>query len=428
MQNSSNSNGENCSVEDEFKYTLYSSAFSIVFILGLLFNIVALYIFICTLKQRNETTTYMLNLAVCDTFFVLSLPFRIYYFLNKQNWPFGKALCKISVSLFYMNMYGSMIFLTCICADRFLAIVYPFASRSLRTRRSAKIACCSVWLLVLSISLPVGFKLETSDDRNTTTNNTYCFENFSNTQWKSKLLSVVLVMGTVGFVIPLLINLFCSMMILSTLRNLDTIKSEGQLNKAKILRMIVVHLLVFCFCFIPYNVNLFFYSLVRSKAISNCAVETIVKTLYPITLCIAVTNCCFDPVIYYFTSETIQNCIKRKSLAVRSSRKHCDNPDNKPPGNTAQFLTTKLIFNESTVWGSRGLYSKQSRWEQYVPVYTSTWHICKKNELLCVCMCCYFKIICNASSLCWHGHLYKINLCQFIYLLILKIQEQCGFT
>ncbi|XP_053504465.1 lysophosphatidic acid receptor 6 [Ictalurus furcatus] len=343
--NSSNSNGGNCSVEDEFKYTLYSSAFSIVFILGLLFNIVALYIFICTLKQRNETTTYMLNLAVCDTFFVLSLPFRIYYFLNKQNWPFGTVLCKISVSLFYTNMYGSMLFLTCICADRFLAIVHPFASRSLRTRRSAKIACCSVWLLVLSISLAVGFKLETSSNKN----NSYCFENFSNSQWKFELFGVVLVMETVGFVIPLLINLFCSMMILSTLRNLDTIKSEGQLNKAKILRMIVVHLLVFCFCFIPYNVNLVFYSLVRSKAISNCAVETIVKTLYPITLCIAVTNCCFDPVIYYFTSETIQNCIKRKSLAVRSTRKHCDNPDNEPPGNTAQFLPTKLIFNESTV-------------------------------------------------------------------------------
>lgn len=340
----SNITNGNCTVQDSFKNILYSSSFSIVFVLGLLFNIVALYIFTCTLKQRNETTTYMLNLAVCDMLFVLSLPFRISYFLNR-TWPFGPTLCKITVALFYMNMYGSILFLTCISADRFLAIVYPFASRSLRTKRNAKIACCSVWLLVLSVSLTAGFQLETSSTDNTS----YCFENFSNPQWKSKLSKVVLVMETVGFVIPLLINLFCSGMILRTLRNLDASKSKGQLNKAKILRMIGVHLLVFCFCFVPYNVNLVFYTLVRSKAIENCAVETIVKTINPVALCIAVTNCCFDPVIYYFTSETIQNCIKRKSHAAHGSRRPCGNPDTKPPANTPQFLLAKFIFTESAV-------------------------------------------------------------------------------
>lgn len=339
-----NSTERNCTVQDEFKYMLYSSAFSIVFILGMLFNIVALYIFTCSLKQRNETTTYMLNLAVCDMLFVLSLPFRISYFLNR-SWAFGEAFCKITVALFYMNMYGSILFLTCISADRFLAIVYPFASRSLRTRRNAKIVCCSVWILILSVSLAIGFHLERPSDGSSRS----CFENFSNSQWKSKLSKVVLVMETVGFVIPLLINLFCSAMILKTLKNLDTVKSEGHLNKTKILRMINVHLLSYCVCFIPYNVNLVFYTLVRSKTIDNCAVETVVKTIYPIALCIAVTNCCFDPVIYYFTSETIQNCFKRKSYAAPNGRKNCDDPDNNPPAQTAQVLIAKLILTESTL-------------------------------------------------------------------------------
>lgn len=335
-----------CFVQDEFKYTLYTSVFSIIFILGLLLNMVALYIFICTLKPRNETTIYMLNLGVCDTLFVLSLPFRISYFLNKK-WTFGPEFCKITVALFNMNLYGSILFLTCISADRFLAIVYPFASRSLRTRRNAKIACSSVWLLVLSVSLAAGLQLETTNNKHNTT--IFCFENYDSNQWKSKLYKVVLVMETLGFMIPLLINLFCSMMILRTLRNLDTIQSERQLNKAKIFRMIVVHLLVFCFCFIPYNVNLIFYTLVRSEAIDNCTVKNIVKIFYPTALCIAVTNCCFNPVIYYFTSETFQNCFKRKSDASKSARRHCNGSDNKPPENRAEHVIAKLISIESTV-------------------------------------------------------------------------------
>lgn len=378
-----NSTEGNCTVQDDFKYMLYSSAFSIVFILGIIFNMVALYIFTCTLKQRNETTTYMLNLTVCDMLFVLSLPFRISYYLNK-SWPFGPALCKITVALFYMNMYGSILFLTCISADRFLAIVYPFASRSLRTRRNAKIACCSVWVLLLSVSLSAGLQLETSRGGNSSN----CFDNFSNSQWQSTLSKVVLVMETVGFVIPLLINLFCSMMILRTLRNLDMVKGEGQLNKTKILHMICVHLLCFCFCFIPYNINLVFYTLVRSKTITNCAVETIVRTINPIALCIAVTNCCFDPVIYYFTSETIQNCIKHKSYSAQGTRKQCDEQDDKPAVNTARFLISKLILTESALWGNRGFNYKHRNTKPYVSSVCFNTKTCTRTFICLVCMRC----------------------------------------
>ncbi|XP_059398918.1 lysophosphatidic acid receptor 6-like [Carassius carassius] len=341
-------NNSSCS-NDEFKYVLYSSVFSIVFILGLLFNMVAMYIFVCRLKMRNETTTYMMNLVVSDILFVLTLPFRTFYFINRQ-WPFGNALCKISVALFYTNMYGSILFLTCISMDRYLAIVYPFASRTLRTKRNARIACSVIWVVLLSGSLTAGFVMDTTSYTN---NQTYCFENYSNSQWKSMVSKVVVFMETLGFLIPLMINFICSMRVLQTLRNPESISRGGQLNKAKILRMIVVHLLIFCFCFIPYNVNLVFYTLVRSQVITNCTVESVVRTIYPIAFCIAVTNCCFDPVIYYFTSETIQNSIKRKSLAVRKNTLNDtinNSVNNRSDSmNKITSLKVKFIIEESTI-------------------------------------------------------------------------------
>eukprot|EP00069_Balaena_mysticetus_P016198 bmy_09605T0 len=54
-------------------------------------------------------------------------------------------------------MYGSILFLTCISADRFLAIVYPFKSKTLRTKRNAKIVCIAVWLTVMGGSAPAVF-------------------------------------------------------------------------------------------------------------------------------------------------------------------------------------------------------------------------------------------------------------------------------
>ncbi|XP_067221043.1 lysophosphatidic acid receptor 6a [Chanodichthys erythropterus] len=308
-------NTTSCPKNDNFKYPLYSIVFSIVFMVGLITNVAAMYIFTCSLKLRNETTTYMMNLVVSDLLFVLTLPLRVFYFIQ-QNWPFGSLLCKLSASLFYTNMYGSILFLTCISVDRFLAIVHPFRSRGLRTKRNAKIVCAAVWILVLSGSLPTGFML---DSTNKQKNNTIsCFENFSSNQWKSHLSKVVIFIETVGFLIPLILNVVCSAMVLQTLRRPQTVSRGGKLNKKKILRMIIVHLSIFCFCFIPYNVNLVFYALVRTKTLEGCAVESVVRTIYPIALCIAVSNCCFDPIVYYFTSETIQNSIKRKSQMNRS--------------------------------------------------------------------------------------------------------------
>ncbi|XP_072302461.1 lysophosphatidic acid receptor 6-like [Eucyclogobius newberryi] len=301
-----------CNRSDDFKYPLYSAVFSVVFVVGLLFNTVAVYIFACTLKLRNETTTYMMNLVVSDSLFVLSLPFRIVYFV-KREWIFGPVLCKISVALFYTNMYGSIFFLTCISIDRFLAIVYPFRSQTIRTKRNAKLACLAVWTIILSGGIAVGYKLKTTSLKNINSFTYYCFENYSKDQWRSELSKVVMLIETVGFIIPLLFNVFSSVMVLRTLKKPQTISRGGNLNKTKVLRMIIVHIVIFCFCFIPYNFNLIFYALVRSKVLKGCNAEFVVRTIYPIALCIAVTNCCFDPVIYYFTSDTIQSSIKRKS-------------------------------------------------------------------------------------------------------------------
>ncbi|XP_072547134.1 lysophosphatidic acid receptor 6a [Salminus brasiliensis] len=344
-------NGGDCPKNDGFKYQLYSTVFSIVFVVGLIMNVAAMYIFTCTLKLRNETTTYMMNLVVSDLLFVLTLPLRVFYFL-RQDWPFGGLLCKLSVSLFYTNMYGSILFLTCISVDRFLAIVYPFRSRQLRTKRNAKIVCAAVWVLVLSGSLPTGFLLD-STTPHTNSSAKFCFENFSSKQWKAHLSKVVIFIETVGFLIPLMLNVICSAMVLQTLRRPQSVARGGKLNRTKILRMIVVHLLIFCFCFIPFNVNLVFYSLVRTKMLGGCAAESVVRTIYPISLCIAVSNCCFDPVVYYFTSETIQNSIRRKSQVDRNYTAKFSEALQSETNSSLSFnlrsFKNKFFLNESSV-------------------------------------------------------------------------------
>ncbi|XP_032888735.1 lysophosphatidic acid receptor 6 [Amblyraja radiata] len=338
------SNTTVCEQDDSFKYTLYSSVYIMVFAVGLVSNCVALYVLRCSLKLRNETITYMTNLAVSDLLFVFTLPFRIFYYSNR-HWPFGDLLCKVSGTLFLTNMYGSILFLTCISADRFLAIVHPFKSRMLRTRRNAIIVCIAVWLTVLAGSVPATFLKTTNLIGNHTET---CFENFSNDTWKKFLSKIVIFIEIVGFVIPLLLNMFCFSMVLRTLRQPITL-SRSKFKKKKILRMIVVHFLIFVCCFVPYNITLVMYSLVRTGAVRNCSVVTAVKTVYPITLCFAVSNCCFDPIVYYFTSETFQNSIKRKSKSLRLNSDLESSHTTGFLANSLRTLKSKTLSLDSTV-------------------------------------------------------------------------------
>ncbi|XP_074838822.1 lysophosphatidic acid receptor 6 [Carettochelys insculpta] len=338
----------NCSTEDSFKYTLYGCTFSLVFVLGLISNCVAIYIFTFTLKMRNETTTYMLNLAISDLLFVFTLPFRIYYFAVR-NWPFGDILCKISVTMFYTNMYGSIFFLTCISVDRFLAIVYPFWSKTLRTKRNAKIVCVVVWITVIAGSMPASFFRSTVVRNDTGSEQRTCFENFSESIWKTYISRIVIFIEIVGFFIPLILNVTCSTMVLRTLNKPVTL-SRNKLSKKKVLKMIFVHLVIFCFCFVPYNITLILYSLMRTQTWINCSLITAVRTMYPITLCIAVSNCCFDPIVYYFTSDTIQNSIKKNRASRQRDSRFCEIQTNENfIQHSLQTLKAKIFDNESTL-------------------------------------------------------------------------------
>uniref|UniRef100_A0A8C6SRH2 Lysophosphatidic acid receptor 4 n=1 Tax=Neogobius melanostomus TaxID=47308 RepID=A0A8C6SRH2_9GOBI len=249
---------EDCGIDDSFKYNLYSVVYSVVFILGLVTNCAALFVFCFRMKMHG--------------------------------------LCKVSGTAFITNIYGSMLFLTCISVDRFLAIVYPFRSRSIRTRRNAALVCAAVWLTIVGGAFP-------SRSSPPSTANTEP----PPASRGPEILVVLFDFSIVGFLCPLLANLVCSSLVLRTLRRPVTVGHSE--NKQRVLRMIVVHLSIFIVCFVPYNSILFLYALVRTQALANCGVERFARTLYPITLCMASLNCCLDPVVYYFTSESFKKSL-----------------------------------------------------------------------------------------------------------------------
>ncbi|XP_061431539.1 cysteinyl leukotriene receptor 1-like [Lethenteron reissneri] len=286
-----------CSMDDSYKYPIYSAIYGIVCIIGMMGNAIALYVFLCLTRTKSASTIYLINLAFADMFFVLTLPLRVVYYVRDGDWPFGDAMCRISSFAFYANLYSSIFFLTGLSVTRYLAVVHPVRSFKAVTARHAVIACVSIWVFVTLITSP--FLL--SGQHVTSSGRTLCFESSGSS------LKMIFAMNylalVVGVLIPFAIIIICYAAIARALMK----TSEGQRRDSNVrkraVRMIVLVLTVFVVCFIPYHVQrtLLLHKLINRH--SSCDTKLYLQKSVVATVCFAAFNSCLDPLIYFFVGE-----------------------------------------------------------------------------------------------------------------------------
>ncbi|XP_072892804.1 lysophosphatidic acid receptor 5-like [Hemitrygon akajei] len=310
----------NCSDHDQI-HRLQLAWHSVQLGIGLPLNAVALWVFICLLGLRTEVTVYLVNLAACDLLFTLALPLRIYYFTT-DLWPLGNALCQLGGSLFQLNMYGSCLFLAALNVDRFLALVHHFYSRPLRRRRVAWKVCGVVWALIILGSIPVALAHDTSccQSANSTVE-VRCFESFSKRAWKMELLPLVVLAEILGFLLPLSVVLYCSVRILHALsRRGGGGQGEGEVRRKKVRLLLLANAAIFVLCFLPYNLLLASYAGLRAKDAGNTVLRSRLRYVLQITMLLASSNCCLDPLVYYFATEGFRASFQCKPISPNVSR------------------------------------------------------------------------------------------------------------
>ncbi|XP_029316796.1 C-C chemokine receptor type 6 [Cottoperca gobio] len=292
---------------------------SIICALGLIGNTLVITTYIFYKRTKTMTDVYLYNVAVADLIFVLALPFIIY---NEQHsWSIGPVACKILRSAYSINLYSGMLLLACVSCDRYVAIVQArrsFGARS-RTLIYSRLICSAIWLFAVALTLPTLVYTELFIEQNLgdETVSVMCQLSFSKNE-TAKLMKVVVpsLQMAIGFLLPLIVMVFCYSSIMYTL-----LKAQSS-QRHKAVRVVLAVVAVFIVCHLPYNVALLIHtlSLFRER---SCEAEKIKLHVLAISRSAAYLHCCLNPILYAFIGVTFRNHFWQIMLDIWCFSKKC---------------------------------------------------------------------------------------------------------
>lgn len=102
---------------------------------------------------RSLTTTAFLNLMVAHFLFLLTVPFRIYYYVS-QKWNLPHALCKMVSAMIHIHMYMVFMIYAIVLIVRFLQYYKKTNRTEFYRRLHALCASAGLWSILLVVLLP----------------------------------------------------------------------------------------------------------------------------------------------------------------------------------------------------------------------------------------------------------------------------------
>lgn len=255
---------------------------------------------------QSHSRNFIFSLALSDVMVAaLVLPFDIIYWITFPRWPLGGFACNLWNSLFFLLLTASVLNLTSISIDRFLAVVYPLRYNVWMTPNLNKFMIACVWIYSLGIAVLIFFLLEPPAD------GMYSFD-------LNPFFHGFLLIGNVVFPFLIMIILYSKIYIIAkrharragaaTSSTSDSSSSSSRRKFARELKLAkTLGIVVLCFviCWLPFEIiNVM---ILVDEGVVTCAME-IADT---VACWFAYMHSSVNPLLYAFASSEFRRAFKK---------------------------------------------------------------------------------------------------------------------
>ncbi|XP_021345370.1 orexin receptor type 2-like isoform X2 [Mizuhopecten yessoensis] len=339
---------------------VFVALYIVVFSVGLGGNFIVCYAVWKTKHLRTVTNYFLVNLACADFLvIVVCLPFTLVQDIA-QSWLLGLAMCKLVLYIQKVSVLVSVLTLTAISIERYMAICHPLSFRVSKYKTILVIGM--VWLLSLLVAIPdlIFLTLFPDDKIPSDIGNIWLTSCRPSNEQTELIYQMFLILAY--YVLPLIIMGFTYTRIAVCLwqstqagpatNNVATDGNAATLrNRKRTAKMLIMVVVLFFVCYLPvYLLNILRYAQAL-HGVPDLAISVI--TLTSRFLCYF--NSAINPVIYNFMSEKFKKefrvvcwcCLQlnytRNQRSVNASRAHNHSSE-------AYIVTTKVLSTKMAAW------------------------------------------------------------------------------
>lgn len=280
--------------------------FGIIVVVGLIGNTLVVIVVACNPLMRSTTNVLIINLAVADLLFIMfCVPFTAFDYALPY-WPFGDVWCRVVQYLVIVCAYASIYTLVLMSFDRFLAVVHPIASMSVRTVQNAFIAIGILWAVIVLACIPA---LQSHGQLSYTafgTEYSVCIF-LSNEGYNYAAFQISFFLSS--YIIPLSLIFVLYMLMLKRLwfgvAPGGRVSAESLRSKKRVTRMVVIVVVIFAVCWCPIQIVLVL------KSVNSYPITPFRIVVQITSHILAYMNSCVNPILYAFLSENFRKAFHK---------------------------------------------------------------------------------------------------------------------
>ncbi|KAM6927255.1 neuromedin-U receptor 2 [Xenentodon cancila] len=132
-----------------------TTVYLLIFLTGLSGNLLTCAVIAKHKRMRNPTNLYLVSLAVSDLLVLMfGMPLEIYDLWQNYPFPFGVGGCYFKTFLFETVCFASILNVTALSVERYIAVVHPLKTRYLSTNQHARRVITIVWAVSMICAIP----------------------------------------------------------------------------------------------------------------------------------------------------------------------------------------------------------------------------------------------------------------------------------
>ena len=307
-------------------------------------NMLLIYIVWKKPEVRSLTSSMFVNMAVADLLVTLVvMPYSIIHIYSGGKWLIvddlaGEITCRAVVIIGVVTITTSILCLTLMAYDRYTAVMYPF--RPLVWIRKAKFVAPLIWILsaLLMSIVPVITDFNPETDM--------CGYNFSILgNDPSVIRGIFIYLFVVNYLLPLSITAILYIKTAHKLwfrqvpgNYLSQNQRQQDIARRRVVRMLVIVVAVFAFCWLPTQVFQLYVAVTNSDF-----------PPYVMYLCywLAQVNSAINPWLYVFLSTRLRSAFTRMV-----SRRFSGQSGRARVGSTQTTMVTAKLIAKATIYES----------------------------------------------------------------------------